>query len=243
MNRIPNRSLIGTSLLGTATVVALIAGTCAPAFADGTTTPAPSAGKSLAAIQANAKVKTAARVTALDSAIAKVTAAKDISASDRSTILGTLNSDLAGMNTVEAKIASDTTVAAAAADYKTIFTTYRVYAVAIPQSRLAGGADRMTSTSIPKLTDAQTKLAAALAGADASKSTPALQADLTDMSTQIAAATSSLSGVAAQSLAVTPSAYNSNHTVLATVRADVKTAIADLKKASTDGKTVLAAIK
>jgi hypothetical protein len=238
MNRI-----VSTTLLGTATVVALVAGTCAPAFADGTSTPAPSAGKSLAAIQANAKIKTTARIGALNTAIAKVNAAKDIASSDRATILGTLNGDLTGMNTVEAKIAADTTVATAAADYKTIFTTYRVYAVAIPQSRLAAAADRMTSTTIPKLTDAQSKLAAALAGADASKSTPALQADLTDMKTQIDAATTALDGVAAKSLAVTPSDFNSNHSVLESVRAAVKSAIADLKKASTDGKTVLAAIK
>lgn len=238
MNRIVN-----TTLIGTAAVVALVAGTCAPAFADGTSTPAPSAGKSLSAIQAEAKIKTTARIGALNAAIAKVNAAKDISSSDRATILGTLNGDLAGMNTVEAKIAADTIVATAAADYKTIFTTYRVYAVAIPQSRLAAAADRMTSTSIPRLTDAQSKLAAALAGPDASKSTPELQADLADMSAQIASATSALNGVAAQALAVTPSAFNSNHSVLQPVRSEVKTAIADLKKASADGKTVLAAIK
>ena len=238
MNRI-----VKTSLIGTAAVVALVAGTCAPAFADGTSTPAPTAGKSLAVIQANAKIKTTARIGALNTAIAKVNAAQDISSADRATILATLNSDLAGMNTVEAKIAADTTVATAAADYKTIFSTYRVYAVAIPQSRLAAGADRMTSTSIPKLTAAQTKLAAALSGPDASKSTPALQADLTDMSAQISAATAALNGIAAQALAVTPSAYNSNHTVLEPVRSAVKAAIADLKKAKADGQTVLAAIK
>jgi hypothetical protein len=238
MNRI-----VSTTLIGTAAVVALVAGSCAPAFADATSTPTPSAGKSLSAIQAKAKVNTTARIGALNTAIARVTAAPDISPSDRATILGTLNGDLAGMNTVEAKIAADTTVATAAADYKTIFTTYRVYAAAIPQSRLAAAADRMTSTAIPKLTDAQSKLAAALAGPDASKSTPELQADLTDMSAQIAAATSALNGVAAQSLAVTPSAYNSNHSVLQPVRSAVKAAIADLKKAAQDGKTILAAIK
>lgn len=238
MNRI-----VGTTLIGTAAVIALVAGTCAPAFADSTSTPAPSAGKSLSAIQAEAKIKTTARIGALTTAIAKVNAAKDISSSDRATILGTLNGDLAGMNTVEAKIAADTTAVTAAADYKTIFTTYRVYAVAIPQSRLAAAADRMTSTSIPKLTDAQSKLAAALTGPDASKSTPELQADLADMSAQIASATSSLNGIAAQALAVTPSAFNSNHSVLQPVRSAVKAAIADLKKAAADGKTVLAAIK
>ena len=234
---------VTTSLIGTAAVVALIAGTCAPAFASGTPTPRPTTGNSLAAIQANAKVQTTARIGALNTAIAKVNAAADISSSDRATILGTLNGDVTGMNTVEARIAADTTVAAARTDYKTIFTTYRVYAVAIPQSRLAAAEDRMTSTAIPRLTDAQGKLAAALAGPDASKSTPALQADLTDMSAQTAAATAALNGVAAEALAVTPSAFNSNHSVLAPVRFAVTSAMTDLRKAAADGKTVLAAIK
>ena len=242
MNRI-----VSTSLIGTAAAMALVAGSCVPAFADGTATPAPSpapsSGRTLAAIQANAKTKTSARIVSLNSAIGKITAAADISSSDRAAILATLNGDVAGMNTVEAKIAADTTIASAAADYKTIFTQYRVYAVAIPQSRFAAGADRMTSTTIPKLTDAQTKLAAALAGPDASKSTPALLADLADMSTQISAASTALNGIAAQALAVTPSAYDSNHSVMSPIHAAVTTAIADLKKAHTDGQTVLAAIK
>jgi hypothetical protein len=238
MNRIAS-----TSLIGAAAAVALVAGSCAPAFADGTSTPAPSGGKTLAVIQANAKVRTSARIGALDTAIAKITAAQDIGSSDRATILATLSGDVAGMNTVEAKIAADTTVATAAADYKTIFTSYRVYAVAIPQSRLAAAADRMTSTTIPKLTDAQSRLSAALAGPDVSESTPALLADLADMSSQITAAGTALEGIAARSLAVTPSAYNSNQSVMAPIRTAVTTAIADLKKASADGKTVLAAIK
>ncbi len=237
MNRI-----LSTSLLGTATVVALVAGACAPAFADAPSTHVPSTGKSLAAIQAKAKIKTTARIGSLNTAIARINAAKGVSSADLATILDTLNADLAGMNTVETKIAADTTVATAAADYKTIFTTYRVYAVAIPQSRLAASADRMTSTTIPRLTTVQTRLAAALAGRDASKSTPALQADLTDMSTQIAAATSALNGAAATALAVTPSDYNSNHAALKSVRSDITTATADLKKAASDAKTVRAAI-
>jgi hypothetical protein len=238
MNRI-----VSTSLIGTAAVVALVAASCAPAFADGTSTPAPSTGKTLAAIQARAKTDTTARISALNTAIAKVTAAKDISASDRSTILGTLNGDVSGMNTVEAKIAADTTAATAAADFATIFTGYRVFAVAIPQARLASAADRLTSTTVPKLTDAQTKLAAALAGPDKAKSTPALLADLADMSSQVSAASTALNGVSAKALAVTPADYNSNHAVMTPIRTSVETAITDLKKASADGKTVLAAIK
>jgi hypothetical protein len=237
-----NRILI-TSLIGTAAAAALVVGTCVPAFADGTSTPAPKTGKTLASMQASAKIKTTARIGALNTAIAKITAAPDITPSDRATILGVLNGDLAGMGTVEAKIAADTTVATAVADYQTIFTTYRVYAVAIPQARFAAAADRMTGTTLPKLTDAETKLAAALAGPDASKSTPALQADLTDMQNQIGAATTALSGVAAATLAVTPADFNSNHSVMLPIRTSVKGALVDVKKAASDGKTILAALK
>jgi hypothetical protein len=235
MNRI-----LTTSLIGSAAAVALVAGTCAPAFADGST---PAHGKTLADIQKSASIKTTQRIGSLNTAIARINAAKDITDSDRSTILATLNADVAGMNTVEAKIAADTDVATAAADYKTIFTTYRVYAVAIPQARFAAAADRMTGGAIPRLTDAETKLAAALSGPDAGKSTPALQADLTDMQNQIAAATSGLNGVAAAALAVTPADYNANHSVLDSERNAVKSAIGDVKKAASDGKTILAAIK
>ena len=238
MNRIASSTLIGT-----AAILAISLGTCAPAFADGTSAPAPGAGKSLAAIQASAQVKTTARTGALNTSIAKINAAQDITASDRSTILATLNGDLAGMTAVEAKIAADTTAASAAADYQTIFTTYRVYAVAIPQSRFAAAADRLTSTTIPKLTDAQTKLAAALAGPDLSKSTPALLADLADMTTQISAATNDLNGVAASALAVTPAAFDANSSIMGPIRTSITTSSADLKKAASDAKTVLAAIK
>ena len=238
MNRI-----LTTSVIGAAAAAALIVGTCAPAFAAGSATPAPSAPRGLAAIQAAAKIKTTQRIGSLTTAIAKITAAPDITASDRATILGTLGNDLTGMNSVEAKIAADTTAATALADFQTIFTTYRVYAVAIPQARLVAAADRMTGTTIPRLSDAQSKLAAALAGPDASKSTPALVADLTNMQSEIAAATSALDGVAANALAVTPADFNSNSAVMQPIRSSVTTAIADLKTAASDGKTVRAAIK
>lgn len=238
MNRILTTSLIG------AAAVALVAGSCAPAFADSTSTstPAPTGGRTLAAIQAKATVETTKRIGSLNTAIAKITAAAHISSADRATILGTLNGDLSGMNTVEAKIAADTTVATAKADFKTIYTSYRVYAVALPQARIASAADRMTSTTIPRLTTAETKLAGLLSGKDASKSTPALQADLSDMQSKIAGATTALNGVSASALAVTPSDYNSNHSVLSSDRAAIKTATADLKAAAADGKTIRAAL-
>jgi hypothetical protein len=235
MNRI-----LTTSLIGSAAAVALVAGSCAPAFAVGST---PAHGRTLLQIQNSASIKTTERIGALNTAIAKINAAVDITPSDRATILATLNADVAGMNTVEAKIAGDTDIPTAAADYKTIFTTYRVYAVAIPQARFAAAADRMTGGALPKLQAAETKLAALLAGPDAGKSTPTIQAELTDMQNQINAATSGVNGVAAAALAVTPADYNANHDVLSPERSAVESAIGDVKQAAKDGHEIVTALK
>lgn len=237
MNRI-----VVTSIVGAATAAALTLGTCVPAFAS-TSTPAPKTPRTLASVQAKAATATSDREAKLTAAIAKLTAAKGMNSGDQATLLGRLNADLAGMKSTEAKIAADTTLAAATADFKTVFTTYRVYAVAIPQARIVAAVERATSLGLPRLTAQQTKLAGLLAGKDSGKSTPALQADLTDMQTQIAFATSALNGVAAEALAITPADFNASHSVVSSIRTSVKAAIADVRKAQADRKAIVSALR
>lgn len=246
------RPLFRVALVSTLTVAALAAG-AVPAMASPAASAAPtdsvasdsSAGGSakLSAIQASAAAKTSARITSLNAAIPKVTANKALTDADRSAILGTLNADLAAMKSLAAKIAADTDAATARTDYESIFTGYRVYAVALPQAHFAAAADALTDTVIPRLTTAESKLAAALAGKDASKSTPELQAKLVDMTTQIAAAKAAADGTAAKALAVTPSDYNANHAVMAPIRASIVSAHAAAKLARADAKSILAALK
>ncbi|MGV8909690.1 MAG: hypothetical protein ACOH1Y_11970 [Propionicimonas sp.] len=234
--------LIHAAAVGTAAAIVLVAGAVAPAIAAGTppVSPAP---RSLADIQAAGAKQTSERTASLTTAISKVTASTQLSSADRTTILATLNGDLTGMSAVASAIAADSTVKQASAHFKSIFTTYRVYAVALPQAHFAAAADGLEASAIPKLTAAQQKLSAALAGKYAAKSTPALQAALADMATQIATAQTSLSGLAATALAATPAAYNANHAVLTPVRQSLATAAAAIKRARSDAKTVLAALK
>jgi hypothetical protein len=141
MNRI-----VMTSLVGTFAAAALVVGAGGAAFAStAAPTPTPKTTRTLESVQAAAKTATDKREIALSAAITKLDAAKAISASDKSTLVDRLNADLAGMKAIESKIAADTTLAAASADFKTIFTTYRVFAVAIPQARIASVVDRVTS--------------------------------------------------------------------------------------------------
>ena len=214
----------------------------APALASPADGTPPTAHSGLSAIQQAGATATANRIRDLTTGIGKVTATTTLSASDKSTVLGTLNADLTGMHSLQTKIAADTVASTAWSDYQSIFTGYRVYAVALRQSYIAATADGLTDTAIPKLQSAASKIAAVFAS-DPSKATPELQAQLVDMQAKTADAVSKTAGLSAGALAVTPSAYNANHAVLTDDHTAARAALADTKAAAHDGRSILAALK
>lgn len=217
---------------------ALVAGVASPALADGTPSPAPSHhAASLSDLQAKGAAATSKRVASLNTAISKANDAKGISSADKSTVLATLNADLSGMKSLASKIAADTTVATAAADVKSIYTQYRVYVVAIPQAWIAATADRLTGTAIPRLQSAASKLAPKVSG------NSDLQAKLDDLNAQLKTAASDTDGLAGAALAVTPSDFNANHSVMSPLRDKAKAAVAAIKQAVADAKAIRQGLK
>ena len=234
-------------IAGTALLVG-IAGAAAPAaLADtGSTSPsssAPTGATTLAEIKAKSASAISIRQSALQSAITDVTANRYLTTGDRSAVLAILNSDVTGLTALAPVIQADTTVAKAAADYKSIFTQYRVFALALPQARLAASADDLTGTVLPRLTDAQSKLQALLAGPDSGKNTPQVRAAMADLGEQITAITSETSGVAATVLGYTPAQWNANPSILDPSRSSLVTARGDSRVAHDDIATVVAALK
>jgi hypothetical protein len=237
MNRL-TRATVGcaaaaVTLIGLSST-ALAAESTGPAVASSSSA-APDHGQSLTAIQQRAAVAIAKRLASLSVAINDVTNSSAISSGDKTTLLATLNGDVTGLTALGVTIAADTTAQQALTDYKTIFTGFRVYALALPQVRFAAAADTITVTVLPKLTDAQSKLAALLAGVDSGKNTPAVQAAMADLATQITAITSETNGLSATVLAYTPAQYDANHALLSPSRAalaisrnDVRTARGDI---------------
>lgn len=215
--------------------VGLAGGLATPAFAADP--------RSLAAVQATGTAETQARITVLNDTIPRVNSNAFLTSGDRAAILDTLNSDLSAMRSLQTKIAGDTDVATAQSDVQSIFTGYRVYAVAVPQALYAASADALTGTAIPALLTAQAALKAALAGPDKAKSTSEIEAQMADLAAQIATAQKSTAGLAAFALSVTPAQYNANHSILAAVRASVKTAGIAVQAASTDAKAVKAELR
>ena len=135
----------------TITTAALATFGTAGAAVAATPSPAPSGANRLAAIQTAGAKATSDRIAALNTAIPRTTANTALNAADKATILATLNADLSAMHSLATKIAADTTTEQASADYKSIFATYRVFAVALPQAAYAAAADDLTDTTLPKL--------------------------------------------------------------------------------------------
>jgi hypothetical protein len=230
--------IVVTLCTATACVAVTVAATV-PASAAVAAAPPPSG---LAAIQAAGARATSDRVTALTSAITRIQANLQLGYDDKDTAVETLQRDVTAMHELDAKIAADTDEATARADYQSVFTGYRVYVLAIPQAHLAIAADCITAVAVPKLTDAQHRLAAALAGPDAAKNTPQLQAELADMAAKIDAAGNVLDGVASAALAATPARWNADHGVLAPQRSAIATATADVAAARADAAAILAVL-
>lgn len=221
---------ISTSVIAAAAVVGVGLTGASPALADGTPSPQPT-GARLAAIQQHGESAIASRLASLQAATTRVQDANDVSAADQTQLLAGFSNDAAGLTALRTKLAADSTVAAAAADLATIFSEYRIYAVVLPRAIIALGADRLSSTAVPRLQAAHDKLAAA--GADATQ--------LAAMQSDISSAATDVSGLSASALALTPAQYNANHTVVTPLRSRLQQAISSLRQAVVVARTLLRA--
>ncbi|HWF14924.1 MAG TPA: hypothetical protein VG244_01945 [Acidimicrobiales bacterium] len=204
-----------------------IAGAAASASSGGSGNDATPA--TLSGIQAKASTDVTKRVNALNAAIAKVNAATGLG-SGQATLASLLGADIAPLQQLNTKIQGDTTVQQARADYGTIFSGYRVYLLVLPAARIAGDADRITNTVLPRLTSAASKAQARENANNAAQ----LQPLLTDLNAQISAAANATNGLAGTVLGYTPTELNGNHELLSPARSDDQTANAAIKKGRQD---------
>jgi hypothetical protein len=150
-----------------------------------------------------------------------------------------LQGGIAPLQALGQKIAGDTTEGAAATDYSTIFTNFRVLALVLPAARLAGSVDVRQNTTIPKLTTLSSKAASRVHTTNAA----VLQPLIDDLNAQIADASQSTAGIAATVLAYTPAQWNTNHDLLALARGSAQAANANIAKARADVKQIATDLK
>ena len=180
-------------------------------------------------IKAKAHTDITDRVDDLNAAIAKVNAAKGLG-SGQATLVVYLGTDLASLQQLDQRIQGDTTVKQAAQDFSTIFSGYRVYVLVLPAARIAGDADRASSTAIPDLTAASARAQKHVN----LRNQEFLEPLINDLNAQIATATGSTNGLAATVLAFTPAQWNAHNDVLSQATSSDHTTDSALQKGWSD---------
>jgi hypothetical protein len=218
-------------------VAASVAALGVSAAVAGAATPS-STPPTLAGIQAKAAAAVSLRVDDLNAATSKVQGDTRLGA-DGGALASYLQAGIAPLQALGQKIAGDTTEGAAATDYSTIFTNFRVLALVLPAARLAGSADVLQNTTIPKLTTLSTKAASRVDATNAA----VLQPLIDDLNAQITDASQSTAGIAATVLAYTPAQWNTNHDLLVPARGADQAADANIAKARADLKQIATDLK
>ncbi|HJT38131.1 MAG TPA: hypothetical protein VJ818_06875 [Actinomycetota bacterium] len=223
-------------LIGTALAVA----TAAPAIAVPRTSGMTQA--RMTYLKARGHLAIEARLNELQRLTALVNGATHLTASNRSSLLTKLSSDTSGLQALDSKIQADTDATTLRSDLVSIVTAYRIYVLVAPQVHLVVASDRIAAfvslgdTIADKI---QTKIDAAKSSG---KDVKAAQAALDDMRKQLSQASAAIAGLAPSVIALTPSGYPGNRSVLLNARSSILSVRAHLVLARTDAHTAVNAL-
>jgi len=184
------------------------------------------------------------RITALNGLLTRISQMQEVSDSFKQGLTANVQTEISTLTALQQKIDADTDLATLKTDVQSITKSYRVYALVLPQSRIAAASDRIV-TLVSMFTSLggklQTRLQeAASGGQDVSALTAALtdiQTKITDAQTQAQNAVTSTAGLQPDNGDKT--AMANNDAALKAARADIVAAQKDLVAARADVKTIL----
>jgi hypothetical protein len=174
-----------------------------------------------------------------------VTAASQLTDSDRSTQSALISDQSAGLTSLKAKIDADTEPAQLREDCEQIVLGFRVYLRTSPKVHLVMAADRELSVA-DRLTDMAGKLQAKADDRKAAgNDTAAAQSAIDDLVAKVNAARDLAQPVPGTVEALTPAQYNAGTAgpVLDASRSALESGRDDLQAAIADAKTARAALK
>jgi hypothetical protein len=162
-----------------------------------------------------------------------------VTTTDQTTLEAQIGADEVGLTALDTTIQDDTTYRQAWTDCQTIVTGYRVYVLVDPKIHEVIAADGITkvdatfATLIPELQ-------ALINNASVSATVEAqAQADLNDLTSKVNASHTSISGVSASVIDLTPTGWPGNQVDLKSAQQNIKTAHSDLDGASSDANKII----
>ncbi len=217
--------------------------------AAGVTTGATASGKtkgtfSLSTAIAKGDAAIEARITNLNDLSARINQMKEVSASEKSSLQASISTALSDMTTLKAKIDADTDATTLKTDLQSITKDYRIYALILPQGRIAAASDRVT-TIVGMMQNIETPLSTRIS---AGNNVSGAQAAYADLQAKVADANTQGNAALSETASLQPDQGNatveaSNTAAIKDAASKLKTAEADLKAARADITTIMADIK
>ncbi len=188
------------------------------------------------------------RVAIMNDVTSKVNAMVRLSASEKSTLSTSLQTQITAMNTLGAQIANDTDLTALKTDVQSITKSYRIFMLVVPQARIAATTDAI-DTTVATLTTIGTKFQTRIMALEnAGKDTSGLITLLNDFTAKSSDAQVQANAAVTGTASLQPDNGNqtimrSNNAAFATAKADIKTAQNDLQTARNDAQQIVNALK
>lgn len=185
----------------------------------------------------------ARRVTALNGLISRISQIKKLTNTQKADFTSKIQAQIDALNALKTKIDTDTDLTTLKTDVKSIVDSYRIFLVFMPQIRLLGAADRL-STVASDLTALSAKLETRISDAKSlGKDTVQLDTYLTDLNSKVAEAQTESSAVINEILPLTPDGYPGNRSIVLDARAKIKTGTNDVKTARQDALNIVKQLK
>src|SRR3989344_3347252 len=194
------------------------------------------------------KAKRIELIKASDLLSARVAAMKRVSDAQKNNIASTVATEKINLENLRAKIAADTDLETLKADQRSIATSYRVFALVIPQGEILVAGDRI-KTIADSMTTIGGKLESRINEAkNSGKDVASLETYLTDYKAKIAdailKADAAINGVSA----LTPDNGSTakaaaNRAALQTARENIRKGMEDLRAAREDARKIVQGLK
>lgn len=207
------------------------------------TTPAAPAdgicGKNLACVIAFGNARIAERIAAMQKLIGRINANTHLTSTQQAAIVGSANTAIAGLQTLQGTLDKETNVTNARSDVKNIYVQFRIFVVQLPADYLQAYDDHLTNVQ-QKFVSKESEIQQDIQKAGNPGNTTQLYNDLvtqvTDAGNQIGAANGLFPNLV-------PANYPNTDGTKTQIRTDLRTAHSELHQAWQDLKSIIAALK
>lgn len=183
------------------------------------------------------------RITALKELLTKIAGLKHLTDTEKSTLSSGVQAEIDSLTALQAKIQADTDLATLKADVQSIVTSYRVFALYIPQVRLLTAAESLDNVADNMLgigTRLQTRLTELQ---NAGENVTSAQTTLSNMQFKLTDAKAQSNAITAAVTPLTPAGFPGNKTTLQAARTRLATGVKDIKEAAIDAKQIMSVLK